>query len=88
MKITDYGLWYTDILFDTWTLMSRHEEDLIYLNGNFIGYTKNKRATIKVFRLTNIGFRIRPNTPGEFYFDYWLFPENYIPTDSDFEELP
>lgn len=87
MKITDYGLWYRNIFANAWTLINSTGEDFVYLNGTYIGYMYENRATVKVFDLTDIGFKVSRNSPGEKYDIYWDFPDNYILTESDFEEI-
>lgn len=93
LKIIDYGLWFSD--YDNiWVKvpMNRHTS-WIYIDGFWVGYGSGidgysiNMEYLKLARRT-----VKLGAPGRYssgkVYVYWDFPLNYIPTESDFEEIP
>lgn len=93
MKITDYGLWFKD--FDSETRAKTPKDWAVYdicLYGVEIGFGRRNndgdgehRAYISLGEVYGIGYILRPNAPGFSNQTWWVFPNNYIPVESDFQ---
>lgn len=91
MKITDYGVWFTDVL-NIWSLEPSLIADM-YLDGNWISTRYFSSLTGKpyffldLFYLSKISFKISPEAPGKQKgLGFWYFPDNYVPKYSNFEK--
>lgn len=91
MKITDYGIWFSDFAEEIWLKYPNESSCSVWLYGHMIGHLWASVSAYWVYTesIARIGLKISDNAPGMLASskNIWDFPENYIPCESDFEEI-